>query len=129
MARKGWDDLSPGYRSRLERGGISRNDYDRGESLGKARGHGATPENPRSYDPTKYQKYHAERTKLERDLEQRKQQLYGGSARWDAKRSRQNVREYPPSLQRLRWAMNADDEELLDAIREAPGEYAWLGYH
>lgn len=44
MSRKGWDQLSPDYRGRLERAGISRSDYGRGESLSAARGHGSTPE-------------------------------------------------------------------------------------
>lgn len=36
--RKGWDQLSDGYRRRLERGGIARSDYEGGASLDKARG-------------------------------------------------------------------------------------------
>lgn len=36
--RKGWDDLSTGYRKRLERGGITQQSYDSGVSLSKARG-------------------------------------------------------------------------------------------
>lgn len=39
MARAGWDNLSAGYRSRLERGGITREAYSRGDSLSRARGH------------------------------------------------------------------------------------------
>lgn len=34
-----WAGLTPGYRRRLERAGISRGDYLRGASLGRARGH------------------------------------------------------------------------------------------
>lgn len=44
--RKGWSDLSTGYRRRLERDGITRSKYERGTDLGKARGHGRTPEHP-----------------------------------------------------------------------------------
>jgi predicted ATPase len=36
--RKGWEQLSVGYRRRLERGGIGKTDYDAGASLDKARG-------------------------------------------------------------------------------------------
>jgi len=129
MARKGWQSLSPEYRQRLEKGGVSRSDYEAGGSIQKARGHGETPEKPRSYDPAKYQKYHTERTRLEAQLEGRKRQLYGNSARWDASSSARNIRNYPASLAQIRWAMSADDDELLDAIRESPGDYAWLGYH
>jgi hypothetical protein len=39
MARKGWEQLSPAYRRRLEKGGINRVRYDLGMSLHKARGH------------------------------------------------------------------------------------------
>jgi hypothetical protein len=129
MARKGWQSLSAEYKARLEKGGVSRSDYEGGQSIQKARGHGATPENPRQYDPQKYQKYHTTRTQLESQLEVRKRQLYGNSARWDATASARNIRNYAPSLAQIRWAMSADDDELLDAIRESPGDYAWLGYH
>lgn len=40
MARKGWDELSPSYRKRLERSGIAKSQYERGEGdLSAARGH------------------------------------------------------------------------------------------
>lgn len=46
MARRNWDSLSDSYRSRLERSGISRSDYQSGQSLRAARGHATTPEHP-----------------------------------------------------------------------------------
>src|SRR6185369_16026166 len=39
MARKGWEDLSPRYRQRLEGRGVSRRQYESGQSLHAARGH------------------------------------------------------------------------------------------
>ena len=36
--RKGWDQLSPTYRKRLERSGITKTTYNRGADLHKARG-------------------------------------------------------------------------------------------
>lgn len=39
--RRGWDSLSPAYRNRLKRNGITRRAYESGASLEKARGHGA----------------------------------------------------------------------------------------
>lgn len=39
MARKGWEALSPTYRKRLEKSGVSQQAYDSGSSLEKARGH------------------------------------------------------------------------------------------
>lgn len=44
MARKSWDSLTPTYRHRLERGGVTRSQYESGASLKAARGHRATPE-------------------------------------------------------------------------------------
>lgn len=38
MARKGWDNLSDKYRRRLQNKGITRQDYDAGTPLHKARG-------------------------------------------------------------------------------------------
>lgn len=46
MARKPWESLTPAYRRRLERGGISPQAYASGESLKAARGHATTPERP-----------------------------------------------------------------------------------
>ena len=46
--RKGWSSLSAGYRQRLIRQGITKHDYDTGQSLRSARGHGShTPSETR----------------------------------------------------------------------------------
>jgi hypothetical protein len=42
--RKGWESLSPDYRGRLSRRGITKSQYEHGRPLSGARGHGATPE-------------------------------------------------------------------------------------
>lgn len=42
--RKGWDAISPGYRSRLEKAGITEQAYNSGASIKKGRGHSNTPE-------------------------------------------------------------------------------------
>lgn len=39
MARKPWEQLTPGYRARLERGGIGKAQHESGATLAKARGH------------------------------------------------------------------------------------------
>lgn len=131
MARKGWSGLSADYRARIERAGMTRADYEAGQSLQKARGHAATPENPRAYDPQKYQRYHQERGRLETQLEARKQALWGQSARWNGRRAKENVRANVPSVKELRWAMSASDDELMEKASEIDSskEYAWLGYH
>lgn len=46
MARRAWESLSPSYRARLERGGITPESYSQGVPLKGARGHAATPERP-----------------------------------------------------------------------------------
>lgn len=63
--RKSWDSLSPAYRARLSRGGVTRRQYESGASLAKARGHGATPEHPReaARHPEKYREYNRKREK------------------------------------------------------------------
>lgn len=128
MARKGWDALKPGYRERLENAGITKQDYESGGSLTKGRGHEKTPENPRQYSPSKYPKYHGERLKLERELLQRKEQVFGQSTRWNAARSERNLRDKPPSLALIRAALQMTDSEMLDAIRENPQTFYFLGY-
>jgi hypothetical protein len=55
--RRSWESLSPAYRARLSRYGITKSQYEHGRPLSGARGHGATPEhglksarkNPRKY--------------------------------------------------------------------------------
>lgn len=129
MARKGWNSLSPAYRARIEKAGLTQADYEAGTSLTRARGHANTPERPSSYDPQKYQKYNAKRSTLTRQVEQRKQELFGDRPRWNKERSDRAIREKPPSLALLRWALEASDEDILDAIRESPETYRFLGYH
>ena len=130
MARKGWGSLSPAYRGRLEKAGLSRQDYEAGASLSEARGHQTTPEHPRSFDPGKYPAYAAERSRLTRELEEKKERMFGGQRRWNADRASRYIREKPPSIRQLRWAVDeADEEDLLDAIREDPSAFQFLGYH
>lgn len=64
--RKGWSDLSPGYRGRLQRGGIDRAGYERGATLSGARGHGRTPEHPLPANravPKRFERWYNERFK------------------------------------------------------------------
>lgn len=42
--RKGWESLSPAYRDRLSKRGITKSQYEHGRPLAGARGHGSTPE-------------------------------------------------------------------------------------
>jgi len=129
MARKGWNALSDAYRKRLEKGGISRTDYEGGASIKKARGHAETPERPIGYKPREYPKYAERRQGMERRLHDRKEQLFGDRPRWDQQKSLKSIREWPLTMAQLRWALEADEEELWDAIRQEPETHAWLGYH
>jgi len=129
MARKGWDSLSPGYRQRLEKSGIGKAGYDRGESLQKARGHAQTPERPKASNAQQFPRYHNERQKLVNAVNRKKQDFFGTSPKWNPQRAKANMSKHPPSLAKLRWALDASYEDWLDAIRESPEEYAWLGYH
>lgn len=136
MARKGWDRLKSDYRERLERNGISRSDYENGVSLKKARSHEKTPERPRNYNAELFQEYHQSREALTARLVERKRELFGDTPadpkhgpRWNPERSAQYIRDYSPPLRLMRWALEASTEELLDAIRDDPETYAFLGYH
>lgn len=128
MARKGWEQLSPGYRARIEKAGLTRKDYEQGAPIKAARGHGQTPESPKNVDPKQFPKYAAERAKLTKQVEQKKAQMFGGSKRWNSKKSAKHSRDKPPSMALLRWALTASEQEILDAIREDPEAYYFLGY-
>lgn len=127
--RKGWDALKPGYRSRLEKAGVSRKAYESGASLRKGRGHEHTPERPTSYNPSEYPRYAQDRARLVRAVQTRKRQVWGDRPRWHEARSARALREHPPSMQQLRWALAADNEEILSALLETPKTHQWLFYH
>jgi len=127
MARKGWDSLSPGYRARLERNGISKTAYAGGASIQAARGHQATPERPTQAKA--FPQYQNERNKLVRSLVNRKQNFFGTSPKWNPLRSREKFKKDPPSMTKLRQWVRMTREEWIDAIREDPTAAAYLGYH
>lgn len=129
MVRKGWSTLKADYRARLERAGITQADYESGQSLKKGRGHANTPERPSQYSKSQYPSYSQERTRLERALTAKKQRLWGDKPRWNPARSERYIREKPPSLRLLRWALDATEQELIDEIRESPEAYSFIGYH
>lgn len=129
MARKGWNALSPGYRARIEKAGLTRADYEAGQSLQKARGHAETPEHPKQFSPAKFPKYAAERQRLTTAVERKKQQIFDGGPKWNPARSARHIREKPPSLAMLRWALQASEQDIRDAIRHDPETFHFLGYH
>ena len=128
MARKGWDGLSPAYKQWLERAGLTRADYESGESIRKARGHAETPERPK--DSAKFPKYHAERLKLNRSIAVQKQNIFGTSPKWNPGRALAAMNKKTPPMVKLRyWATINNREDWLDAISEDPAAADFLGYH
>jgi hypothetical protein len=130
MARKGWAQLSDAYRKRLERGGISKAQYEAGESLSKARGHGKTPERPRGkIDAKKYPEYVSKRRELLRKVDERKREVFGDVNRWDAQRSALALRSNAPSNAELEKLLDMTDDEIYALVYDDPTTYKWLHYH
>jgi hypothetical protein len=66
VARRGsWESLSPSYRERLSRNGISKAAYESGAPVTAARGHAKTPERPERArkNPQRYPEYIQKRAK------------------------------------------------------------------
>lgn len=129
MARKGWDQLSAKYRARLERNGISKSGYERGDSIRSARGHAKTPERPGQGSAVQFPDYWRERNRLSREFALKKERLFGDRPRFSGNRSFRNVRQTKVSMAELRWAIAADESELIGAIVSDAKHYAFIGYH
>lgn len=129
--RKPWSQLKPDYRRRLESKGITQQQFESGADIRAARGHKNTPERPTSFDPAKFPKYAGQRTALINAVKQKKQELFGGKGRWDSEHADRAIRSKPPTMAQLRWAAHPDrtEDDFLDAIREDPAEWRFLGYH
>lgn len=93
MARN-WNALSSNYRGRLERGGITREQYESGIKLEGARGHEATPERPERAEsnPQKYKDYLATRTQLINDIQRVKRELFESSGKFNNANSKRQIR-------------------------------------
>lgn len=129
--RKPWNQLKPAYRARLESKGITQELFESGASIQAARGHATTPERPTSFDASKYPKYASDRSKLIKTVAQKKEAFFGGKGRWDKERADRAIRSKPPTMAQLRWAASKDrtEDDFLDAIRENPVDWRFLGYH
>lgn len=127
MARKGWSTLSPGYRARLEKAGISKREYEGGQSIREARGHKATPERPTQ--AAAFPTYQAERQRLTDKLAARKHYMFSTRPIWNPRKSNARFQKEPPSMASMRKWVKFTREEWLDAIRENPEIAAYLGYH
>jgi hypothetical protein len=137
MARSSWESLSPAYRGRLERGGITRQDYLSGDPLSGARGHGKTPERPERAEknPEKYRNYLADRGRLEKAVQAKKLGYFGEVHKFKADRSKKNVEKNPVTGKRvpladLRRAATASETQWLQWLTGDDKErWAFLFYH
>jgi hypothetical protein len=129
MARKGWNALSPGYKSRLQKAGITEADYTAGSSITGARGHLHTPERPSQANPVKHATYLAERNRLVSRITRKKQHWFGTSPKWNPGKAAQAFRDKPPTLANLRYWDQLDRDEWIDALRSDESAAAYLGYH
>lgn len=131
MARKGWEALSPGYRATLEKGGITRAAYERGDSLKKARRHDKTPEHPPrdlSKIAKQFPEYVRTRRNLENEVEQRKRALWAGFPKYNPITARRNLERQAPSRQVMEKVLQMSLEELRDAFNSDPKTFSFLGY-
>jgi hypothetical protein len=122
MARKrDWNALSKAYQSRLLRGGITKQAYESGASLSAARGHAHTPEHPeditRKKNQTKYRLYVDKLKKLQQQVIERKEAVWGNRHKYNNKRAKENVLRgvHPtygkPGIRTLQKMLNESDEK------------------
>jgi hypothetical protein len=92
--RRVWETLSAKYRTRLEKGGITKAKYEAGESLKAARGHATTPENAREYhkNPERFKEYRQRRKALVDRVVEKKKQAFEWTLRWNEESSKKFVR-------------------------------------
>lgn len=124
MARKGWGQLSDTYRRRLERNGVSRQDYESGISLAGARGHAATPERPERAEtkPEQYQEYIFKRDQLVDQIMEIKRAAFGQSGKWNEKRAKKAVTHHPKGKVRSQASLN----RVWKAIRNTDDLYTTM---
>jgi hypothetical protein len=129
MARLGWDAISPAYRGRLTKAGITRADYERGASLTSARGHAKTPERPEraKSKPERYKEYLAKRARLEKKVKAKKQQMFGSSRKFSKKRSDDAVANAPMAL--LQRFLDDDSPYYEDYLWDSDGDEKSLGWY
>jgi hypothetical protein len=118
---------------------MTRTEYERGASLKAARGHAATPERPsRAYQPQnreKYSGYLERRATLERKVAVKKQEIWGATENFNARRSQQNIHEMPTSGDPAKMANMARFIELGEDLFDEPDfdwdddQWEFLYYH
>lgn len=123
--RRVWSALSSAYRTRLMRSGITKESYEAGVELKKARGHAETPEHPEEAirKPSKYQKYRNKIKPLYRQIEERKAQLWEDRFKYHDLRSRQYVKGFAdvkaPGIRKMIEALRMTDDEWEQKVLDA----------
>jgi hypothetical protein len=99
--RRVWETLKASYRARLERGGITKSQYESGANLKAARGHATTPENAREYqkDPGRFKEYRQRRKAIIDRVVAKKKEAFEWTLRWNEENSGNFVRN-PPQLKK-----------------------------
>ena len=146
--RRVWSALSSDYRTRLMRSGITRETYEAGTSLKKARGHSETPERPADAirQPSRYQKYRLKMKGLQQQVLDRKAALYGDRFKYHDERARRYVFTgdplndvKAPGVVKMTLMLTMTDDELEDetyqqALRDrddpsGDDDWRFLFYH
>jgi len=134
VPRGSFSDLSESYRTRLERGGITRESYESGASLSAARGHAATPERPLKdleNPPERYREY----AEIRKEVAALKKELYGSSENFKEQgprllgKSRANLEKAARGLRLMvvnSWSLAELREEYPEY--DSP-DWDWLGYY
>src|SRR5580765_5786898 len=91
IQRKPWESLSPAYRERLSRAGITAASHGRGESIRAARGHQNTPEHPREgvKEPERFRDWVDTRQALVRQVHRQKIAWFGSEHKFRGRNARE----------------------------------------
>lgn len=138
LPRKAWSELSPSYQSRMKKHGLNGRNWSskKGAELRKAaRGHARTPERPTQAErnPAKYPEYVSRRGDEQRQLEARKQVLFGDRIKYRRGRSisaatinpRTKIRPRTDYVRRFLRMSSADVEN----VDWSDDEWGFLFYH
>lgn len=154
-ARKGWSELSPAYRQRLQRGGITEKQYTSGVPLSKARGHAKTPEHGIKdviRRPAKFREYLNRNPQAEAQMinsirdqayenmvrrlgtyhsfkhKNVRANVYGGIRSWQHSDEPPEVEVPGMSLSEARWTATADTEAIRSRAADQQHTNPWW-YH
>lgn len=119
--KRDWSSLSSSYQSRLLHGGITKQAYEAGANLSKARGHAHTPEHPEDVmfnkKKIKYAKYRNNLKKLQQEVIERKERVWGGRHKYNHHRAKEAVLRPvspqfgTPGIRSLRKMLAASDQD------------------